>query len=64
MEIRRTIVPKGKQGSFILTEEEAVRRFGDHKVWLAFHDEGTMDDPVHGEHVFAICIDKDGFKEE
>jgi len=46
-----------KPDNYILTEDEAVERFGNRHVWLAFHDEGTFDDPMHGEHVYAICID-------
>jgi len=46
-----------KPDNYILTEDEAIERFGDRHVWLAFHDEGTFDDPIHGEHVYAICID-------
>lgn len=46
-----------KPDNFILTEDEAIERFGNRHVWLAFHDEGTFDDPIHGEHVYAICID-------
>ena len=60
VEISRTRCPKDEQQNFILTEQEAVARFGDRDVWLAFHADGTMDDPVHGEHVFCICIDKNG----
>ena len=63
VEISRTRCPKDEQQSFILTEQEAVERFGDREVWLAFHAEGTLDKPVGGEHVFCICIDKNGWKE-
>ena len=47
----------GNPSSAILTEEEAVEHFGNRRVWIAFHAEGTMDNPVHGEHVFSIGID-------
>ena len=63
MEIRKTRVKKGEQVSFILTEDEAIEQFGEHDCWLAFHSEGTYDHPVSGEHVFAICIDKNGWEE-
>ena len=43
--------------AYILSEQEAVEQFGGRRVWLAFHDDGTFDNPVHGEHVLAICID-------
>ena len=57
VEIRETKGKKDEKVSFILTEAEAVKQFGDRHVWLAFHDEGTFNDPIHGEHVYAICID-------
>lgn len=57
VEIRERYPMPGEQPAFIMTEKEAVERFADRHVWLAFHDDGTFDDPVHGEHVFAICID-------
>ena len=60
VEICRTRCPKDEQQSFILTEQEAIARFGDREVWLAFHSEGTMENPVHGEHVYSIAIDKNG----
>lgn len=60
VEINRTRYNKGEQHSFVLTEEEAVKQFGDREVWLAFHSEGTFDKPVGGEHVYCICIDKNG----
>lgn len=41
----------------ILTEQDALKQFGSRRVWLAFHDDGTFEDPVNGEHVLAICID-------
>ena len=41
VEINRTRYNKGEQHSFVLTEEEAVKQFGDREVWLAFHSEGT-----------------------
>ena len=53
VEIRERYAPK----NYILTEDEAIDQFGNRHVWLAFHDEGTFDDPIHGEHVYAICID-------
>lgn len=57
VEIRETKGRKGEKVGFILTEEEAVEQFGNRHVWLAFHDEGTYNDPIHGEHVYAICVD-------
>ena len=60
VEISRTRCPKNEKRSFILTEEEAIAQFGDREVWLAFHSEGTLEKPVGGEHVFCICIDKNG----
>lgn len=56
-EIHVEVRERYKPDNYILTEAEAVKRFGDRHVWLAFHDEGTFDDPIHGEHVYAICID-------
>lgn len=57
VEIRPRIIKPGEPDGYILTEAEAVKQFGDRHVWLAFHDEGTMEQPLGGEHVYAICID-------
>jgi len=57
VEIREMKGKKDEKVGFILTEAEAVKQFGDRHVWLAFHDEGTFNDPIHGEHVYAICVD-------
>jgi hypothetical protein len=56
-EVHVEIRERYRPDNYILTEEEAVERFGDRHVWLAFHDEGTFDDPINGEHVYAICVD-------
>lgn len=56
-EIHVEVRERYKAENYILTEDEAVMQFGDRHVWLAFHDEGTFDDPIYGEHVYAICID-------
>ena len=53
VEIRERYGP----GNYILSEQAAQEQFGSRHVWLAFHDQGTYDDPIHGEHVYAICID-------
>ncbi len=60
VEIRRTIVPKGEKASFIVTEDEAIRDFGDYTVWIAFRDPGTYENPVDGGPVYAVAIDRDG----
>lgn len=57
VEIRPRKVNLGEPIGYILTEAEAVKQFGDRHVWFAFHDEGTMEQPLGGEHVYAICID-------
>lgn len=59
VEVWRTKVKEGEQVAFLLTEEQAIEQFGEHDCWLAFHSDGTWNEPVTGEHVFAICIDKD-----
>jgi len=56
-EVHVEVRERYKPGNYILTEDEAIERFGGRHVWLAFHDEGTFDEPIHGEHVYAICID-------
>ena len=40
-----------------LVEDVLHSRFADRQVWLAFHSEGTMADPVDGEHCLRICIE-------
>ena len=57
MESHVEIRPKHSMQGDILSEDEAIEKYGDCDVWLAYHSEGTMKDPVNGEHVYAICIE-------
>ena len=63
VEIRRTKPNPGEDPAVLLTPEQAIEQFGAHSVWLAFRDEGTFNDPMHGGECYAVCIDKNGWNE-
>lgn len=56
-EICPRVVKKGEEQRSYLLDDVVNSEFADRTVWLAFHCDGTCDDPVNGEHVLRICIE-------